>query len=235
MKPQPLSDAEFDRLEEILKRFGDKRAMNLEQLDGFFAALICGPNIVLPSEYLSEILGDQIINEHVFSAQPMLEEFFSLVTLHWNAMSYVLSSGDVFTPLLLEDKHGVSHANDWASGFMRGMELRREDWAPLVEDEDHGGSLVPIFALAHEHDPDPGMRPYNRPISAEQREKLIVGTAAGVMAIYHYFEAQRLMPGLSMGDSTTYRRGAPKVGRNDPCPCGSGKKFKHCCAKPTLH
>jgi preprotein translocase subunit SecA len=23
-------------------------------------------------------------------------------------------------------------------------------------------------------------------------------------------------------------RGAPKVGRNDPCPCGSGKKFKQC-------
>src|ERR1700730_3202755 len=195
LKPQPLSDAEFDRLEEILKRFRDKRAMNLEQLDGFFAALICGPNIVLPSEYLPEIWGDQIINEHVFSAQPMLEEFISLVTRHWNAISYVLSSGDVFTPLLLEDDQGVSYAN-----------------------------------VAHEHDPDPGMRPYNRPISAEQREKLIVGTAAGVMAIYHYFEAQRLMPGLSMGDSTTYRRGAPKVGRNDPCPCGSGKKFKHCCA-----
>ena len=25
-------------------------------------------------------------------------------------------------------------------------------------------------------------------------------------------------------------RGGPKVGRNDPCPCGSGKKFKKCCA-----
>ncbi len=24
-------------------------------------------------------------------------------------------------------------------------------------------------------------------------------------------------------------RAAPKVGRNDPCPCGSGKKFKKCC------
>ncbi|HAH44109.1 MAG TPA: hypothetical protein DCM07_04505, partial [Planctomycetaceae bacterium] len=23
----------------------------------------------------------------------------------------------------------------------------------------------------------------------------------------------------------------PKVGRNDPCPCGSGKKFKKCCGK----
>jgi uncharacterized protein YecA (UPF0149 family) len=27
----------------------------------------------------------------------------------------------------------------------------------------------------------------------------------------------------------TYRREKPKVGRNDPCPCGSGKKYKKCC------
>jgi uncharacterized protein YecA (UPF0149 family) len=27
----------------------------------------------------------------------------------------------------------------------------------------------------------------------------------------------------------TFRRDNPKVGRNDPCPCGSGKKFKKCC------
>ena len=26
-------------------------------------------------------------------------------------------------------------------------------------------------------------------------------------------------------------RKAPKVGRNEPCPCGSGKKYKHCCGK----
>jgi len=30
-----------------------------------------------------------------------------------------------------------------------------------------------------------------------------------------------------------YRRESPKVGRNDPCPCGSGKKFKQCCGRPT--
>jgi uncharacterized protein len=34
--------------------------MNLEQLDGFLAALICGPDIVRPSEYLPVILGDDI-------------------------------------------------------------------------------------------------------------------------------------------------------------------------------
>ena len=29
----------------------------------------------------------------------------------------------------------------------------------------------------------------------------------------------------------TYRREEPKIGRNDPCPCGSGKKYKKCCGK----
>ncbi|WP_027727270.1 preprotein translocase subunit SecA [Treponema sp. C6A8] len=32
----------------------------------------------------------------------------------------------------------------------------------------------------------------------------------------------------SQGDNVTVRRTMPKVGRNDPCPCGSGKKFKNC-------
>ena len=31
------------------------------------------------------------------------------------------------------------------------------------------------------------------------------------------------------GGVETLRRDAPKVGRNDPCPCGSGKKYKRCC------
>lgn len=31
--------------------------------------------------------------------------------------------------------------------------------------------------------------------------------------------------------SKTVRRDAPKIGRNDPCPCGSGKKYKHCCGR----
>ena len=40
-------------------------------------------------------------------------------------------------------------------------------------------------------------------------------------------EGGRLFP----GKIETFRRAAPKVGRNDPCPCGSGKKFKKCCGK----
>ena len=70
------------------------------------------------------------------------------------------------------------------------------------------------------------MRSYSEPVSAELREKLIVGAAAAVTGIYRYFEAQRLVEEPSPGNATTFRRTMPKIGRNDPCPCGSGRNFK---------
>jgi uncharacterized protein YecA (UPF0149 family) len=62
-----------------------------------------------------------------------------------------------------------------------------------------------------------------------------VGAAAGMNKIYHYFEAQRLLGMEPLGNLSTFRRSMPKIGRNEPCPCGSGKKFKQCCGKTTLH
>jgi uncharacterized protein len=233
--PEPLTDAEFDRLNSVLARFGDKRSMNLEQLDGFLAALICGPDIILPSEYLPVIWGDNIVLEKTFNAQPLLQEFLALIMRHWNVIADTLHSGDVYLPLLLEDENGISHANDWANGFMRGMELRKEDWANLLNEEQHGGWLVPIFALAHENSLDEVLRPYKEPVSAEMREKLIVGVAAGVTRIYRHFQTLRSLQAQSPADMGTFRRAAPKIGRNDPCSCGSGKKFKQCCGRVTLH
>ena len=207
--------------------------MNLEELDGFLCALICSPDLVPPSEYLPVIWGGDIVLEDQFSAQPILKEFLSLTMRHWNAIADTLQSGEVYLPLLLENENGVTLANDWANGFMRGMGLRKEDWTALLDNEEHGGSLIPIFALAHENHPDPAMRPYKEPVSTEKRETLIAGAAAGLNKIYHYFEAQRLL-GTEPFHST-FRRSAPKIRRNEPCPCGSGKKFKHCCGKITLH
>ena len=45
-----------------------------------------------------------------------------------------------------------------------------------------------------------------------------------------FTEAQRKEMFLDQRNSKTIIKGA-KVGRNDPCPCGSGKKYKHCCGK----
>jgi uncharacterized protein len=151
---QALSDEEYDHMAAVLNRFHGERAMNLEMLDGFFAALICSPDMVPPSEYLPEIWGGDMPDE-ALSDRGELQTFLDLVMRHWNAVVHTLHSEDVFLPLLLEDDDGVAHGNDWVNGFARGMELRREDWSELFDDTEHAGALVPILALAHEHHPDP--------------------------------------------------------------------------------
>lgn len=113
------------------------------------------------------------------------------------------------------------------------MEFGKEDWAVLLNDDQNGGSLIPIFVLANEHNPDPSLRPYKESVGMEMREKLIAGAAAGMNRVYRYFKTLRLIETDS--NPTTFRHTTPKIGRNDPCPCGSGKKFKHCCGKITLH
>lgn len=237
MIPQPLSDGDIEKLSELLKRFGEKGAMSVEELDGFLAASICGPEDVSHGECLQQILGINLNDANAVARQPSLQDCISLISRRLDEISYALQTGEAFTPLLLEDQRGIATANDWASGFVRAMELHKDDWGELLADEQNGGALVPILALAHEHDPDPELRSYKEPISDELRERLIVGAAAGVMKIYRYFRTQRLI--AEAGDETftgaTHRRIVPKVGRNDPCPCGSGKKFKHCCGKVVLH
>ena len=126
MKSEPLTDAEFERLSGILARFDNKQAMNLEQLDGFLAALICGPEIVRPSEYLPVIFGSDMVLDDSFGSQSVLQDFLSLIMRHWNVIADTLHSGEVFLPLLIEDENEISHANDWAKGFLRGMVLRRQ-------------------------------------------------------------------------------------------------------------
>jgi yecA family protein len=103
---QPLTDIELDGLADILTQFGGPDSMNLEGLDGFFSALICGPALVLPSEYLPAIWGTKAARNPSLT-QPILEEFISLVTRHWNTIADTLESGDVFTPLLIEGEQHV--------------------------------------------------------------------------------------------------------------------------------
>jgi uncharacterized protein len=83
-----------------------------------------------------------------------------------------------------------------------------------------------MMMLCHEHDEEPEMRP--DPISPEKREKIIVYMAAGLLGAYRYFRKHReAFSGTTLIPET--RHNAPKVGRSELCPCGSGKKYKKCC------
>jgi SEC-C motif-containing protein len=48
-------------------------------------------------------------------------------------------------------------------------------------------------------------------------------------AVFTREEGRWVYAGQVQQPGQTVRREAPKVGRNDPCPCGSGKKYKKCC------
>jgi len=225
----PLTDAELDRLGDFLEGCKGGKAMNLEELDGFFAALIAGPETVMPSEYNRELFGGE---SPEFSSLDGAKEILAFLMRHWNAIAGTLLKGEPHVPLLLADENGVAHGNDWARGFMRGMHMRHDGWAELANDDEHRGCLVPMMMLYHEHDEDPETR--TKPISPERREDVIAHMAAGLLGAYKYFRSQR-----ETYAGTGFRReptsNASKVGRNDLCPCGSGKKYKKCCGGATVN
>ena len=227
----PLTDAELDRLEDFLDRCKSDKAMNVEELDGFFAALIAGPELVMPSEYYPEIFGGNLADARNFSTLEEARDVLGLMMRHWNTIAGTLNRNDVYVPILIQDEHGVARGNDWARGFMRGMEMRHDAWADLVNDDAHGGCLIPVFMLYHEHDDDPLMR--TNTIGNEQREKIIMHMTAGITQAYRYFKERS--PMNPEAHRTGYRSSTPKTGRNESCPCGSGKKYKRCCGTATVN
>src|SRR6202158_6136461 len=136
---EPLTDAELERLGKFLEGCKGGKAMNVEQLDGFFAALIAGPETVMPSEYYAEVFGGEMSDTCEFGSLDEANEILGLMMRHWNTIASTTFKDEVYVPLLLQDENGVAHGNDWARGFMRGMHMRHDGWAELMDDEEHGG------------------------------------------------------------------------------------------------
>ncbi len=229
---EPLTEAEYDRLEMLLDMGAEQGAMTLEEMHGFFAALICGPEVVAPSTYLNEVWGGE---EAPFGSIEELREFLDLTMRQWNSIAEKLLSPDqVYMALLwTEEGEKLPRGNEWAEGFMRGIELCHDAWQEIFADDERFAMLLPVLALAHEHDPDPEMRTWKTPPSDELRENAVIGLSVAAQKLYDYFRgrgAQRPRAGRSVT-----RSAQPKIGRNDPCYCGSGNKYKRCCGAVTIH
>jgi len=67
----------------------------------------------------------------------------------------------------------------------------------------------------------------HHPISPEKREEVIAHMAAGLLQAYRYFRAQRQVSPAAQWSEP--RRTSTKVGRNEMCRCGSGKRYKRRC------
>jgi uncharacterized protein len=90
---EPLTDAELDRLGDFLKSCKGGRAMNVEALDGFFAALIAGPETVMPSEYYREVFGGEMSDACEFGSLDEANEILGLMMRHWNDIAGTLFKG----------------------------------------------------------------------------------------------------------------------------------------------
>jgi len=93
-----LTDTELDRLGDFLKSCKGGRAMNVEQLDGFFAALIAGPEMVMPSEYYREVFGGEMSDTCNFANLNEANEILGLLMRHWNTIAGTLSKDEVYAP-----------------------------------------------------------------------------------------------------------------------------------------
>jgi uncharacterized protein len=231
----PVTDDELARLGQLLEKAGPT-AMNLEKMDGYLSALVCTPELVMPSDYLSQVFGEG----KQFDDEGEVREVIGLIFRHWNDILTELQAGlidpkELRYPVLSDDESETA-GYDWACGFMEGVRQYHVSYSEIMNDEKHGGAILPMMMFSHERDTNPKTR--TPPITPEKREQALAMMIAGLNGIYRYFETDR-NPDTprSSASSKTIRRSAPKVGRNERCPCGSGKKFKHCCAqsKSTLH
>lgn len=243
----PLSQHELETLESRLTELDPDASMAVDELDGFFAALACCPEPIPREEWLPRVLGETPRARTALSGDGEDAALLRLVERHRTAVATMLQEGRGFAPVLAYDERGVPCGNAWAIGFARGMSMRPDAWAPLDDDEDAADALEPVMRLVAEarqddeggegdarqigtDDPSEADEAW-APIADDEREAVIHEMLDGVQDVYEFFfEARRraLAP-------PEVRREGSKVGRNDRCPCGSGKKFKQCHGVGPLH
>ena len=229
---QPLSDEEFENLNEfLLDEALSEETMTLDCLDGYLTALVIGPEVVPMGEWLPLVWGPDETHAPEFEEPAHAGIVVELILRHMNGIvSSFIDDPDEFTPLFYaatDEQNGeqVDDAEPWVIGFLQGVDLRRDAWQPLFDDEAGQAWLRPLILLGADDLSEEEQAQRQTP---SQRRALSSQVAHSIVEIQRYWGERRELAYQHMS-AATVRREAPKVGRNDPCPCGSGKKFKKCC------
>jgi len=215
---RPDSDDIFELLTYYLERFGhDDSVLDVSELDGFFTALNCSPFAVAPSDWLAAIWGGEALSPD-WPNKKAYEEFTRLAFIHYHHVQESLETGTFEAIYLERDEDDTTHliVDEWCAGFLRAVEL----WPPLGEED--AAELKRCIKVIEPFATEEGWKKLDA-MSHEEVENEQARIEPAVLQLYDYFETQRRLA------RTPVKRETPKVGRNDPCPCGSGKKYKKCC------
>lgn len=247
-----LTAFEITDLEALLGPSND-RNYSLVELDGFFHGLLCLPRAVMPSEWFEEVLPDSVMTQkRAERALELILRYYNRVNAHVLEGSFRLrcdDSGEQCITWLEGFARAFAfqeEALEWLADA-EADELGSDENVPI-------SGLILSFGLDFERiDASGGILDSELDEDAaamrRAREKtraafmtdgfgdnlgFLTGVASEVHRLLEPARSRRpehaYGPGVRavFGGGEPYRRAQAKVGRNDPCPCGSGRKYKHC-------
>ena len=249
----PLSDDELEQLAALIDRCHDEgMGPPLELVDGLFSAAIVSPTLIPPSETMPLVFGHDANWETTEQAREAMELLMRFQNQVARRIAMPLGEDDELSeahwPLLMlpetdddaDDENPLSGIDDdfplaaaWADGFLMGADLRSDAFRVLEDEIDWlGNDLDMLWQLAGFDDGDDESDETSSPAQSRPDEP------AAPMTLRERFEAAAQIPfmlkalndhRLAYGGSREPVRVEKKPGRNDPCSCGSGRKYKHCC------
>ena len=212
-----LSEAELDRLEQFLG--AETRAdesLPLDMAQGVLAAVASGPGRVPSERWLAEILGES----HEFASPDEEREITGLFERFAEDTARQLNEADGFDFILYGEDDDLA---PWAEGYLQGVELSEPRWDEVADAEDLDNILFPFLALTGDAK-QLAQEAGEDWMDEEEEAKMLADVRENFAS--HLFDVRQYF--FEKGIPGTVRRDSPKVGRNDPCPCGSGKKYKNC-------
>ena len=212
-------DPDLMRLETMLDALGDD-AMVLGQLDGYLCGIAVSPGDIDGAEWLPGVFGSD--GASAGDAAMLGVDMFELTNLvlsRYAAIQAELAEGR-YQPLYDIDGEDILW-EIWMDGFETAMALRLEAWDKLLRSHKESRAQEAAFGITDllaASDPrlteadrnDPGIADLIR-----QAPTLIPQLAAEL-----YYAHRLTIPQAPLRVAS--------VGRNDPCPCGSGLKYKRC-------
>ncbi len=219
---RPLSDQELDRLEVFCEgenEFGWE-PMPFDMLQGFLCGVASAAEEVSAEDWLPWVFGIDPWPD----PRPEALAWFDLAQRYYRMQIAALESRED-AELVFYDEHPTTpnRFTLWTVGFLDGLIVESEPLESLGDTEEVDELLFPLRVLAEALEDEE-----RKKFEAKHWAKLVAECEQelwpAVVATYRYGNALR-------GRPATVRRETPKTGRNDRCPCGSGKKFKNCCGK----
>ena len=194
----------------------DEDAMLLSELDGFLAGVIVCPDLIAPSEWLPLIWGEELPD---FKNEKHAQDILDLIMGHYNDIIRQLNQRR-YSPIYNIDIDGSPLWELWVDGFHQAMQLQPAAWLIYETDaeEDLQNALFVIARLI-EIATEPNAKPED---TDQELENIVADVIPSQIEVLHHARLKPQTPDKYAGPKT-------KVGRNDPCPCGSEKKYKRCC------